>query len=66
LRPHSFWIQLFEVPAVVEEAVVLDELEEPFELPELAAGVELSDGFDVSLPDLASLLPLADAGFGEE
>jgi hypothetical protein len=44
------------------EAVELEEPELPFEL---AAGVELSEDFDVSPPDLASLL-LADAGFAEE
>jgi hypothetical protein len=58
--------QLFEAPAGADEVVVLDELLVLSELPELAADVELSDGFDVSLPDLASLLPLADAGFAEE
>jgi len=44
---------------------VLDEPEPVSELDELAAGAELSEGFDVSPPDLASLLPLA-AGFAEE
>lgn len=44
------------------EAVELEELELSVEL---AADVELSEGFDVSPPDLASLL-LADAGFAEE
>jgi hypothetical protein len=45
------------------EAVEVDELEL---LSELAAGAELSEGFDVSPPDLASLLPFAEAGFAEE
>lgn len=58
--------QLLDVVVVVGEAVVPDELEVLFELPELAAGVELSDDFEGSLPDLASLLPLAEAGFAEE
>jgi hypothetical protein len=50
----------------VEVAVVLDEVDE-LELPsELAAGAELSEGFDVSPPDLASWLPLAGFGFAEE
>jgi hypothetical protein len=52
------------VDEVVEPAefAELDELELP---SELAAGAELSDGFDVSLPGFASVLPLA-AGLAEE
>jgi hypothetical protein len=58
--------QLFEAVAGVDEAVEAVEPEE-LELPsELAAGAGLSEGFDVSPPDLASLPPLADAGFAEE
>ena len=44
------------------EAVELEELELSFEL---VAEVELSEDFDVSPPDFASVL-LADAGFAEE
>jgi hypothetical protein len=55
--------QFLEAVDGVVEAGELDELELP---SGLAAGVELSDGFDVSPPDLASLLPLAEAGFAEE
>jgi hypothetical protein len=64
-RPHLPGNQLLEAVAA-EEAVEPDELEVSFELEELAAGVELSDDLDASLPDLASLLPLAEAGFAEE
>ena len=58
--------QLLDVVAVVGEAVVPEEPDVLSELPELAADVELSDGFELSPPDFASLLPFADAGFGEE
>jgi hypothetical protein len=44
------------------EAAGLEELELSLEP---AAEAELSEGFDASLPDLASLLPL-EAGFAEE
>ena len=64
--------QLLEAAAGVEEAFVPDELELSFELVEFADAVlseplaELSEPLDESLPDLASELPLADAGFAEE
>ena len=58
--------QLLEAAAGGDDALVPDELELPSELEELAAGAELSEGFDVSPPDLASLLPFAEAGFAEE
>ena len=45
---------------------MLDELELASELEELAAGVELSEDFDASPPDVASLPLLAVAGFAEE
>ena len=55
--------QFFVAVAVVEEAVVPDELELPFEL---VVAAELSDDFDESPPDLGSELPPADLGFAEE
>jgi hypothetical protein len=55
-----------EVVAGVDDAVEAAESEE-LELPfELAAGAVVSEGFDVSPPDLVSALPLAAAGLGEE
>jgi|SRR5580658_3697121 hypothetical protein len=64
IRGHgSHKNQLFDAVAGVDEVPALEELELSFEL---AAGAELSEGLDVSLPDLASLLPFADAGFAEE
>jgi hypothetical protein len=62
-RLHGKGDQLLDVVAGVAEAAGVDELEL---LSELAAGAELSEGFDVSPPDLASLLPFAEAGFAEE
>lgn len=59
--------QLFDAVAELLEAVAgVDEFELVSELAELAAGAEPSEGFDVSPPDLASLLPFAAAGFAEE
>ena len=55
--------QLLDGAAGAGEAVELAELEL---LSELAAGAVLSEGFDVSPPDAASLPPLADEGFAEE
>jgi hypothetical protein len=56
--------QFFDAAAGAEEAVDVDGLELLSELE--AAGAVLSDGFAVSPPDLASLLPFAEAGFAEE
>lgn len=63
--------QLLEAAAGVDEVLEPDELELPFEPAEPAAGAELSEelelsDLDESLPDLASPLSFADAGFGEE
>jgi hypothetical protein len=54
--------QLLDDVAGAGEAAGLEELELSLEP---AAEAELSEGFDASLPDLASLLPL-EAGFAEE
>lgn len=58
--------EFFEAVAGVDEVVELDEVEFVSELDELVAGAELSEGFEVSPPDFASLLPFAAAGFAEE
>ena len=55
-----------EAAAGGDDVLVPDELELPSELPELAAGAELSEDFDASPPDLASEPLFADAGFAEE
>ena len=63
--------QLLEAAAGADEVLEPDELELSPEPAEPAAGAELSEepelsDLEESLPDLASELPFADAGFGEE